>query len=88
MIPTNRIIAKTQGTWNKVRIIKNNGKVEHWFNGTQVLSYDLNSNEYAELVARSKFTSYENFINSGPGRISLQDHDNRAYFKNIKIKPL
>ncbi|WP_297705878.1 DUF1080 domain-containing protein [uncultured Eudoraea sp.] len=88
LIPSNRIMAKIQGTWNKVRIIKKNGKVEHWFNGTQVLSYDLNSNEYAELVARSKFASYENFINSGPGRISLQDHDNRAYFKNIKIKPL
>jgi len=43
LIAADPIRVKPQGEWNKVRIVKNKGKIEHWLNGTKVLSYDVNS---------------------------------------------
>ena len=88
LIPADPIRVKPYGNWNKVRIIKNNGKIEQWLNGTKVVSYDTNSEEWKDLVSKSKFAEYEKFASPGPGRIGFQDHDNRVQYKNIKIKEL
>ena len=88
LIASDPVRVKPQGSWNKVKIVKNNGKVEHWLNGDKVVSYDMNSAEFMELISNSKFANYTNFLNPGPGRISLQDHDDPVYFRNIKIKEL
>jgi len=88
LIPADPIRVKPYGNWNKVRIVKNDGKVEHWLNGTMVVSYDINSEDWTEMVAKSKFAEYKEFGTPGPGRIGFQDHDNLVYYKNIKIKEL
>ena len=80
--------AKPYGNWNKVRIIKNNGKIEHWLNGSKVVSYDLNTEEWKELLSKSKFAEYKDFASPGPGKIGFQDHDNKVHYKNIKIKEI
>ncbi|GAA4268460.1 3-keto-disaccharide hydrolase [Hyunsoonleella aestuarii] len=77
---------KPQGEWNKVRIIKNKGKVEHWLNNIKGVSFDLNSEEWKEMISKSKFAHLKDFANPGPGKIGFQDHDNLVSFKNIKIK--
>ena len=43
LIASNERRAWPQGEWNKVRIIKKNGAVEHWLNGAKILSYDTKS---------------------------------------------
>jgi len=88
LIPADPIRVKPYGEWNKVKIVKNNGKVEQWLNGTKVVSYDINSDEWKDLVSKSKFAEYEEFATPGPGRIGFQDHDNLVFYKNIKIKEL
>jgi len=88
LIAADPIRVKPYDTWNKVRIVRNNGKIEHWLNGTKVVSYDTNSSEWAEMVLKSKFAEYKDFASPGPGRIGFQDHDNLVYYKNIKIKEL
>lgn len=88
LIASDPIRVRPQGNWNKVRIIKNNGKVEHWLNGTRVVSYDTNSEEWKDMISKSKFSELTNFANSGPGKIGFQDHDNEVHYKNIKIKEL
>ena len=88
LIAADPIRVKPYGNWNKVRIVKNDGKVEHWLNGTMVVSYDINSEDWTEMVAKSKFAEYKEFGTPGPGRIGFQDHDNLVYYKNIKIKEL
>lgn len=88
LIASDPIRVKPYGNWNKVRIIKKDGKIEQWLNGTKVVSYDTNSEEWKDLVSKSKFAEYEKFASPGPGRIGFQDHDNLVSYKNIKIKEL
>lgn len=88
LIASDPIRVKDQGEWNHVRIVKNKGKVEHWLNGTRVVSYDINSPEWKEMISKSKFKDLKEFATPGPGHIGLQDHDNLVYYKNIKIRPI
>lgn len=76
------------GDWNKIRIVVNKGKVEHWINDTKVVNYDLNSPEFIELVKGSKFNSMAEYGKFRKGHIALQDHGDKVWFRNIKIKNL
>jgi len=88
LIAADPIRVKPYGEWNKVRIIKNGGKIEQWLNGTRVVSYDVNSEEWVDLISKSKFSELQDFASPGPGKIGFQDHDNEVHYKNIKIKEL
>lgn len=88
LIAANPVRVKDQGEWNKVRIVKNNGKIEHWLNGTKVVSYDVNSPEWKDMISKSKFKDLTEFATPGLGHIGFQDHDNEVFYKNIKIKVL
>jgi cytochrome c len=80
--------AKPAGEWNKARIIKNNGKVEHWLNGVKIVEYDMNSPKWPEMIAKSKFKDMKGFGLATKGKISLQDHGDKVWYRNIKIKTL
>ncbi len=88
LIPAKNKQLKPVGEWNAVRLIINQGKVEHWLNGAKIVEYDLNSTEFAELVKTSKFNVYADFAKYRKGRIALQDHGDLVWFRNIKIKKL
>ena len=89
LISSNKAMARAAGEWNQIRIIKNDGKVEHWMNGEMVLNYDINSPIWSKMINDSKFLPYkENFATTGPGKIGLQDHDDQVWFRNIKIRVL
>lgn len=76
------------GEWNTARIISKGNHVEHWLNGTKVLEYDKSSDAYKEAFALSKFKEVKGYGESGKGYILLQDHGNKVFFKNIKIRKL
>ncbi len=80
--------SKPVGEWNEGRIVVNNGRVEHWLNGQQTVSYDINSQEYKGLVKKSKFAPYKEYAVNKKGHIGLQDHGATVYYRNIKIKEL
>ena len=87
LIASNERRTRPQSKWNKVRIIKNKGVVEHWLNESMVLSYDTNSPNWKNMISNSKFSQYiEKFAMPGLGKIGLQDHSDRIWFRNIKIK--
>jgi hypothetical protein len=88
LIASDTVRVKPHGQWNTVRIIKDRGKIEHWLNGKMVLSYDLNSEAWKDMISKSKFAALPEFALPGPGRIGIQDHDNRVYYKNIKIRKI
>jgi hypothetical protein len=80
--------SKPAGEWNEGRIVVNNGKVEHWLNGKQTVSYDLNSKEWKDEIKKTKFASYKEYGANKKGHIGIQDHGATVYYRNIKIKEL
>ena len=78
---------KPAGEWNKVRLIVNNGKVEHWLNGYKMLEYELWTDEWNTMIANSKFRDWP-MAKTRKGHLSLQEHDDKVWFRNIKIKEL
>jgi hypothetical protein len=76
------------GEWNTGRIVSKGNHVEHWLNGTKVLEYDKTSDAYKEAFALSKFKEVKGYGESAKGYMLLQDHGNKVFFKNIKIRKL
>jgi hypothetical protein len=81
-------VTKPIGEWNQTRLIVNGNHVEHWLNGTKVVTYELGSDDWNDLVKKSKFNEWDRFGKEKKGHIDLQDHGNEVAFRNIKIKPL
>lgn len=76
------------GEWNTAKIISNGSHVEHWLNGVMVVSYIRGSDAFKSLVAGSKYAAIQGFGLNEKGRILLQDHGDKVFFKNIKIKAI
>ncbi|NJC28461.1 3-keto-disaccharide hydrolase [Neolewinella antarctica] len=76
------------GEWNQARIVSNEGKVQHFLNGTEVLSYDRFSPEFEQLVKESKYVDWDGFGQLKEGHILLQDHGDLVDYRNLKIRAL
>jgi hypothetical protein len=74
--------------WNTAKIISKSGHLEQWLNGVKVVEVQMFTPEWEQLIAGSKFKEWPGFGKSDSGRIGLQDHGNKVWFKNIKIKKL
>jgi cytochrome c len=79
---------KPAGQWNKIRIIKDHGHVEHWMNGIKVVEFEMYNDHWKEMISKSKFKDMKGFGLAPKGKIALQDHGNTVWYKNIKIKTL
>jgi len=88
MIPLTKPAVKPVGQWNRVRLVVNKGHVEHWLNGKKVVEYQLGSPEWEALVKQSKFASMPGYGRTQKGHIALQDHGDKVWYKNIKIRQL
>jgi cytochrome c len=76
------------GTWNKVRLVKQDGKMEHWLNGRKIVVYDMYTPAWDAMVAKSKFKDMPKFGKARSGRLCLQDHGDPVAFRNIRIRRL
>jgi cytochrome c len=88
MIETKYVTVKPAGEWNKVRILSENGKVQFWQNGYNVVNFTMHTDEWKEMIANSKFKDMKDFGLAKSGHIALQDHGDPVFFRNIKIKEL
>ena len=74
------------GSWNLAEIICDKGKLSFKLNGATVVSTTLWDENWAALVAGSKFREMPDFGKFRSGKIALQDHGNRVDYRNIKIR--
>ncbi len=88
MIPAKPQNAKPTGEWNLAEVMVYRGTVVHRQNGQVVLEYHLGTSDWERKVAESKFAEYPWFGKFEPGYISLQDHGDDVWFRNIRIKEL
>ncbi len=88
MIACRFVSVKPAGEWNKIRLRVQNNKVQHWQNGHLVVEYTIGDDSWNEIFTNSKFAEMADFAKKPKGHILLQDHGDKVYFKNIKIKAL
>jgi hypothetical protein len=76
------------GEWNTGRIILRSNHGEQWLNGEKVVDFELGTRLMDSLIAASKYHVYPGFADHRSGHIILQDHNDEAWYRNLKIRPL
>lgn len=86
LIAPAKAAAKPPGEWNRVRIIARAGRIEHWLNGERIVATQYGDEAWHARVAGSKFKTMPHFAKVPRGRIALQDHGDRVWFRNIRVR--
>ncbi|MEY4628395.1 MAG: hypothetical protein RLZZ595_721 [Bacteroidota bacterium] len=79
---------KPVGEWNQAEVIYNNNTLQLILNGETVVSTVVGDENWNKLVAGSKFRTMKGFGTFRKGRIVLQDHGDKVWYRNIKLKEL
>lgn len=79
---------KPAGEWNTSKIIFDQGHVEHWLNGEKIVQFQAWSDEWKQKKEEGKWKDFPDYGLAKKGRIALQDHGQKAYFRNIMIREL
>jgi hypothetical protein len=75
------------GEWNRGRIVVEGERVEHWLNGSLVAEIDLGSEDWTRRFESSKYRKHEGF-GTWKGPILLQDHQDKVWYRNVRIMEL
>jgi cytochrome c len=79
---------KPANEWNTAKIISNKGHLEFWLNGVKQVETTMFTPEWEAMIKGSKFKDMPGFGKARKGKISLQDHGDLVWYRNIKIKVL
>ena len=88
MIQTSVVNVKPAGEWNKINIRSLDNEVTFWQNDEQVVQFTMHDESWDKMVSESKFKSMPDFGKARGGKIGLQDHGDKVWFRNIRIKKL
>lgn len=86
LIPARVAAAGPVGEWNKARIVARRGRIEHWLNGRRVVAVRHGDAGWNRLVAESKFAGMAEFAKVARGHVALQDHGDRVWYRNIRVR--
>ena len=93
MVPPERDATLPVGEFNHSRIVVSGTHVEQWLNNVKVVDADLDAQEVKDHVAK-RWTANSPVYNLLAGQprhncpISLQNHGDEVWFRNIKIRAL
>lgn len=79
---------KPVGEFNTGRIRLQSGVLQHFVNDVKVVECNVDSQEWKDKIAASKFKGFEGFGISPKGHIALQEHGGEVCFRNLKIRDL
>ncbi|MGW8314817.1 MAG: 3-keto-disaccharide hydrolase [Bacteroidales bacterium] len=74
--------------WNSSMIMFTGEKAEYWLNGKKTVEFVPWSNDWFERRKSGKWDAYPDYGLAKKGKIALQDHGSKVWFRNIKIQPL
>lgn len=77
---------KPVGEWNKARVVFTGERLEHWLNGVKVADAPYGNAEWKAMVAASKFKTMPEFGLVSKGRIALQDHGDKVWYRSARIR--
>ncbi|SPE43359.1 conserved exported hypothetical protein [Candidatus Sulfopaludibacter sp. SbA3] len=91
IFPPVKDATKAIGEFNQSRLVARVGHVEHWLNGERVMEGSLQAPDVAASMAKrwGEGSAVYELLVKQPVKachISLQNHDDVAWFKNIKIR--
>ncbi len=87
-IPNDKKKLKPVGEWNSSKIVFNKGHVEHWLNGKKIVEFQAWDEAWTNKKVTGKWKDFPDYGTARTGLIALQDHGQKAYFKNIMIRVL
>ncbi|MCL2074466.1 MAG: DUF1080 domain-containing protein [Marinilabiliaceae bacterium] len=79
---------KPAGKWNNSKILFDNGHVEHWLNGEKIVEFDAWNEDWFQRKNSGKWDDYPEYGLASKGVIALQDHGDRVWFRNLKVREL
>ncbi len=85
--------AKAVGQWNQSRVVLRGSHVEHWLNGAKVVDTMLDAPVVSETLAKrwtKSSRAYELLVKQPRKEtpVSLQNHNDEAWFRAIRIRRL
>jgi hypothetical protein len=81
-------VARPVGEFNRARIVARGQRVQLFLNGRPTADVDFASDSGRRLVAASKFKAMPRFARNAAGYIVLQDHGDRVWFRNVRVRRL
>ncbi|MCK5136703.1 MAG: DUF1080 domain-containing protein [Bacteroidales bacterium] len=74
--------------WNSSKIVFSEEKAEYWLNGKKMVEFVPWSDDWNERRNSGKWDAYPDYGLAKTGKLCLQDHGSKVWFRNIKIKEL
>lgn len=79
---------KIAGEWNSLRILIEQRRLQIWQNEVLTTDIVMGSQEWDRIVARSKFNVSPGFGKNERGHLGVQDHGDKVFLKNLRVKEL
>jgi hypothetical protein len=86
--PDNSVVARPPGEWNQGIIVLKDNLIEHWLNGSKIVTAKIGDAEWDRRISESKFNDVPGFAKNIRGRIMLTDHGSEVWYRELKFTEL
>ena len=88
LVASTQRVTRPAGQWNEARIRVEGGRLRHWLNDALVVDITRGTPEWDAALAASKHAGVSGFGTAESGHITLQDHGDPVWYRNVKILEL